>query len=292
VPGDDLTSIPGLLDKHRRVLAEQLKVTTLRALADADPRDIHHAARNLRPRPTFEQIASWQDHARSQLGEVTIDTSDWHPAASFAVVFAHRLAEGTWERRLEVERTEIEPEQERKVWPGWDCREICGWMHEQLSPPGGALASREPSPLAPAVTPAQPAAAPAQPAPEAAQGPGRVPLQIGGATVIDRSTRVDVVTAGSVAAASLTDLTGPVRVDVTVAGATPGQEIHVVAWILREGQPGWNPQDPEVIMGSGQASFDLSRLPPGEHDVMLVAWAPDGSASPAVVRLPRLTTRA
>jgi hypothetical protein len=290
VPGDDLTSIPGLQDKHRRVLAEQLKVTTLRALADADPRDIHHAARNLRPRPTFEQIASWQDHARSQLGEAINDRSDWHPAASFAVVFAQRLAGGTWERRLEVERTEIEPEQERKVWPGWDCGEICGWMREQLSRPGGALAGPEVSPVVPEAAAAQPG--PAEPEPGAATTSGRVPLQIGSAVVIDPTARVEVVTAGSVAEAPLTDLTGPVRVDVTVAGARPGQEIHVVARVLREGQPGWNPQDPKVIKGSGRASLDLSRLPAGQHDVMLVAWAPDGSASPAVVRLPRLTTRA
>jgi len=278
VPGDDLTSIPELQDKHRRVLAEQLNVTTLRALADADPRDIHHAARNLRPRPTLEQIASWQDHARSQLSEVT---TDWHPAASFAVVFAQRLVEGTWERRLEVERTEIEPEQERKVWPGWDCGEICGWMREQLSLPGQALA----------VAPTRSPAGSARPAPRAARTQGRVTLQIGSAAVIDPTARIDVVTAGSVTAASLIDLPGPVRVDVTVAGARQGQEIHVVARVLREDQPGWNPQEPRVIMGPGTASFDLSGLPAGQHDVMLVAWAPDGSASPAVVRLPRMTTR-
>jgi hypothetical protein len=295
VPGDDLTSVPGLQDKHRRVLAEQLEVTTLRALADADPRDIHHALRNLRPRPTFEQIASWQDNARSGLGEATIDSSDWHPAASFAVVFAQRQVDGSWERRLEIERTEVEPEQDRKMWPGWDCGEICGWMRGQLRLPEGPQSGPEVSQPAPAAAPAQPApaAAPAQPASAqpAARTPARVPLQIASAAVIGPTSRVDVVTAGSVAAAPLTDLTGPVRVDLTIAGARQGQEIHVVARVLREGQPGWNPQDPEVIRGSGQVSFDLSRLPAGQHDVMLVAWAPDGSANPAVVRLPTLTIR-
>jgi hypothetical protein len=278
VPGDDLTSVPGLQDKHRRVLAGQLQVTTLRALADADPRDIHQALRNLRPRPTFEQIASWQDNARSLLGEAATGSSDWHPAASFAVVFAQRQVDGSWERRLEIERTEVEPEQERKTWPGWDCGEICGWMREQLSLPDGPRSGPEVS---------QPV--PAQPARGPARTQGRVRLQIGSAAVIGPATRVDVVTAGSVAAAPPTDLTGPVRVELTIAGARQGQEIHVVARVLLQGQPGWNPQDPQVINGPGKVSLDLSRLPAGQHDVMLVAWAPDGSASPAVVRLPTLT---
>jgi hypothetical protein len=266
VPGDDLTSIPDLQDKHRRVLAEQLEISTVQALAEADPREIHQATRNLRPRPTFDLIAWWQDQARNRLREAATGGSDWHPAVSFAVVFAQRLVEGNWERQLEIERTEVEPEQERKVWSGWDCREICGWMREQLDLPGEA----------------DPAGSQA----------ARAPLRIGSAAVIDRSARADVVTADSVAAAPLTDLAGPVRVDLTIAGARQDQEIHVVARVLREGAPGWNPQDPEVIKGSGRASLDLSGLPAGQHEVMVVAWAPDGSASPAVVRLPPLVIRA
>ncbi|HEY6496585.1 MAG TPA: hypothetical protein VIZ43_25190 [Trebonia sp.] len=43
-----------------------------------------------------------------------------------------------------------------------------------------------------------------------------------------------------------------------------------------------------VIEGSGRASFDLSRLPAGRHDIALVAWAPDGMAMPAAVSLPGL----
>jgi hypothetical protein len=143
VVADELSSIPDVQDKHRRVLAGELKITTLRGLARADRRDIHRAMRNLRPRPTLEQIARWQDHARSRLNEVAADQSEWHPAASFAVVFVQRQAEnGEWQRRIEVERTEVEPEQEGRTWPEWDCREICGWMREQLGLPGPA----EPAP--------------------------------------------------------------------------------------------------------------------------------------------------
>jgi hypothetical protein len=274
VPGDDLTSIPDLQDKHRRALAEQLEVTTVQALAEADPRDIHQATRNLRPRPTFDLIAWWQDQARNQLREAATGGSDWQPAASFAVVFTQRLVDGDWERQLEIERTEVEPEQERKVWPGWDCGEICGWMHEQL----GALGAAGPAGRRAELRPARSRAARSQ-------------LQIGSAAVIAGSARADVVTAGSVATTPLTDLAGPVQLDLTVVGSRPDQEIHVVARVLREGAAGWNPHEPEVITGPGRVSLDLSRLPAGQHEVMVVAWTPDGSASPAVVRLPRLSVR-
>jgi hypothetical protein len=290
------------------VLAEQLEITTVQALAAAEPREIHQVMRNLRPRPTFDQIAWWQDQARNRMREAATGSSDWHPAASFAVVFAQRLVDGNWERQLEIERTEVEPEQERKVWPGWDCGEICAWMREQLGPLGAADTAGARAELRPARSRAEEG----QPSAAARSRAERAQLRIGSAAVIDRSARADVVTADTVAEGSLeagplaagplaagplavgplTDLTGPVRVDLTIAGARPDQEIHVVARVLREDAPGWNPHDPEVIKGPGRASLDLSRLPAGEHEVMLVAWAPDGLASPAVVRLPRLTIRA
>ena len=162
MPSDDLSSIPDLQDKHRRVLAGELKITTFRALAHADRREIQRAMRNLRPRPTLEQIAKWQDDARSRLNEATTDRSDWQPAASFAVVFAQRQVDDGWQHRIEVERTEVEPEQERRIWPGWDCGGICGWMREQV--PGGAGArggARAGARRAEeAARPAEPAAAP------------------------------------------------------------------------------------------------------------------------------------
>ena len=101
MPSDDLSSIPDLQDKHRDALVRELKITTFRALAQADRRDIQRAMRNFRPRPTLAQIAQWQDHARSRLSEATTDRSDWHPAASFAVVFAQRQVDDGWEQRTE-----------------------------------------------------------------------------------------------------------------------------------------------------------------------------------------------
>jgi hypothetical protein len=321
VVADDLSAIPDLQERHRRVLAGELKITTLRALVQADRRDIHRAMRNLRPRPTLEQIARWQDHARSGLSEAASDPADWRPAASFAVVFAQRQAEdGAWERRLEVERTEVEPEQEGRIWPGWDCRESCGWMRVQMGlPEGGPPSAPEPaaqqpppgehrqrpapqqSPTqAPAVPTAGRAAVPAT----AGQVRSRGELTIARITLIDPGAQVGPVTAGTAGTAPVDVLTagppaepsppapaGPLRVEITVSGVRRGQEIHAVARVLPRGEPGWNPQDPVVIKGGGTASFDLSRLPAGRHEVALIAWAPDGSMQPAAVTLPELTIR-
>jgi hypothetical protein len=285
VPGDDLSSVPGLQEKHRRVLAGELGITTLRALVDADLRDIHQAMRNLRPRPTLEQITRWQEYSRSTLAEAEMDESDWHPAASFAIVFAQRRAGDGWERRLEAERTEVEPQQERSIWPGWASGEILQWMHEQLDLPDSADPRSEASRSGDVATTS------AGPTAHVAGAGERVRLRIDSATVIGPTTHVDALAADPAAAALLADLTGPVRLEIAVGGARPGQEIHAVSRILRRGEPGRYPHDPVVIKGPGRASFDLSRLPTGLCDITLVAWAPDGTAIPALASLPGLSIR-
>jgi len=299
VVADDPSSIPDLQDKHRRVLAEELKITTFRALVHADRRDIQRAMRNLRPRPTLEQIARWQDFARSRLTEAAMDPSDWHPAASFAVVFAQRQADGGgWERRLEVERTEVEPEQEVRTWPGWDCQEIGGWLRDQLGLlEAGPRAAREPAPPEPAAPAGGTAFAPGHP-PRARR---RGELTIGRVTLVDPGAQVGRVDVGTVGAPPLDVVTadpaavvpaapaGALRVEITISGGRRGQEIQAVARVLRHDQPGWNAHDPVVVTGTGAASLDLSRLPAGHHDVAVIAWAPDGSMRPAAVMLPELT---
>ena len=126
---DDLSSIEGLADKHVRALARQ-HVTDLRGLVQADPEAIYRAMANLRPRPAREQISRWQDEARDKLA--TPDASEWQTAASFVVVFSQRNQGGTRERRVEAERTEVEPERSMQVWSGWDAAPVCDWMRGQL----------------------------------------------------------------------------------------------------------------------------------------------------------------
>jgi hypothetical protein len=273
VPSDDLGSIPDLQDKHHRVLAGKLKITTFRALARADRREIQRAMRNLRPRPTLEQIARWQDDARSRLSEATTNRSDWHPVASFAVVFKQRQVDDGWQHRIEVERTEVEPEEECRIWPDWDCGEICGWMRGQV--PDETRPEPEP------IQPAEPDAAPA-----VRERPG---LRITRITVFGPASTAEGVTAG-VAFTPLTGRKERPRIEISVRGGRRGQEIHAAARVLREGDFGWNLQDPVVIRGAtGVANFDLSPLPAGPHHLVLIAWTPDGTAVPARAELPDLT---
>ena len=135
---DDLSSIEGLADKHVRALARQ-HVTDLRGLVQADSEAMYRAMANLRPRPAREQISRWQDEARDKLA--TPDASQWQTAASFVVVFSQRNRGGTWERHVEAERTEVEPERSMQVWSGWDAAPVCDWMRGQL----GQAATPRPS---------------------------------------------------------------------------------------------------------------------------------------------------
>jgi hypothetical protein len=308
---DDLSSIEGLADKHLRALG-RLHVVDLRGLADADPQAIYRTMANLRPRPTAEQIAGWQDQARDRLGDTVPDPAEWHTMTSFVVVFSQRQVDAGWERRVEAEQTEIEPERNPQVWSGWDCGPVCDWMHGQLrqavgaeEPPGAepagepvAAPAGEPVP-APAGEPVpapagEPVPAPAGEAVPASAQPSRrdrAQLSIDSVALVDATGRTEVVMAGVLAANPRTSLVAPVRVVFTIGGASPGARLQAVARILRPDGPGWNPQDPVVLAGPGQAEFDLAQIPAGDHDLALIAWAPDATARPVSVRLPRVTIR-
>jgi hypothetical protein len=287
VPTDDLRSIRGLEDRHLRALARR-HVNDLRSFADADPRDIYKAMENIRPRPSRERISRWQREARSRLEAPEPDASDWQTVASFVVVFTQRQAGEAWERRVEVERTEVEPEQDIQAWAGWDFGPVGSWIAGQLPAAGSAGAPTQPAAAEPEATP------PTAPKPEAtpptlAKAPERGELRIDSAAITDASTTVDVVAGGALVVDSPAELIAPVRVRFTVSGARPGTALHAVTRILRPDGPGWNPQDPVVLGPSGQAEFDLSAIPADRYEMSLIAWAPDATAKHVSVRLPALT---
>ena len=149
--------------------------------------------------------------------------------------------------------------------------------HPRRATDGGASRSRrEPAPAQAAPTP----------------GPAsRAQLRIDSAALIDAAGRTEVVTAGVLAANPRTELVAPVRVVFTVGGAPQGTRLQAVARIQRPDGPGWNPRDPVVLAGPGQAEFDLAPVPAGDHDMALIAWAPDATAKPVSVRLPSVTIR-
>jgi hypothetical protein len=274
--------MPGLQEAHRRALAGKLGITGLTALADADHRAIYTALGSLRPRPTLARIAAWQADARSRLSDAAVDASEWHRAASFAVIFAQRQVDGGWERRIEAEQTEVEPEPPGQEWPGWDCGPLCDWMLSQLDQPAGEAGE---SAGAAGAVPPEPAAAPAPPA------AGRAELRIDGAVLTDAEQTLDLIRAGTAIPAAPDELTPPVQLSVTVTGARPGQQLRAAVWFRRTAEPGWSPADPVRVPESGRVQFDLSPVPPGGHDVRVLAWATDPVASLAAVSLPRLTFR-
>jgi hypothetical protein len=192
----------------------------------------------------------------------------WETAASFAVIFARREVDGGWDRRLEAEQTEVEPEPEPRQWPGWDPGPLCDWMLAQLAPaPAG------PSPAAPA------RAAPARGA--------RAELRIDSATITDAAGDTDLISHGNPGAVP-GDLRHPVRLRFTVAGGRSGQQLRAAVWFRRRAAPGWSPNEPVLVTPSGQAEFDLSPVPPGGHEIRLLAWATDPGATLAAVTLPEL----
>ena len=141
MPSNELSSIQGLEDKHLRVLARH-GVTDLRGLVQADRVAIHRGMANLRPRPSLNQVARWQEDAGDMLAEAAPDATEWQTAASFVVVFSQRRAGDSWERCVEAERTEVEPEHNPQVWQGWEARPICDWMLGQV----GQASSAAPAP--------------------------------------------------------------------------------------------------------------------------------------------------
>jgi len=286
---DDLSSIEGLADKHVRALARQ-HVTDLRSLVQADPEAIYRAMANLRPRPAREQIARWQDDARNKLA--TPAASEWQTAASFVVVYSQRKEGDTWERRVEAERTEVEPERTMQVWSGWDTAPVCDWMRGQLdqTADAGAQPAEEPAAGEPAAgePAAEPTPAQAAPTPRPAS---RAQLRIDSAALIDAAGRTEVVTASALAPNPRTELVAPVRVVFAVGGAPPGTPLQAVARVRHPDGPGWNPRDPVVLAGPGQVEFDLTPVPAGDHVMALIAWAPDATAKPVSVTLPSVTIR-
>ena len=268
---DDLASIPDLADKHRKVLAERLGVTTSDELAAADPKAISTAMRRLRPRPTLAEIGRWQAAARGSAGRA--DGSDWERAATFVVSFEQRERDGSWERQVVAEQTELEPEQPAEVWPGWDCHDACTWMSGRIATAGPGEA----------------------PAPEAAVAPDRrrkhadpTPIRIDVVALASEAGEVDLAPKRRAAVPKTFELSETGRAVVAVGGVDPDQVVHLVVRVRRPGRPGRNLHKPVVHRGRGRVELPLTRVDVGAHKAKVVAWAPDRSVTAASVRLPTL----
>jgi hypothetical protein len=262
---DDLSAIPGLEEKHRRVLAD-LGVTSAESLAAADQKQIHGAMRRLRPRPTVDDIAAWQEHAR-RYGPSAVE-AEWERAATFVVSFEQRRGAHGAERQLLVERTELEPEQPAKTWSGWDCRSICSWMLEQLDEAQPIADEQHEEP----------------PAPRRRSKP-RSPIRVELVTLVGGGVDIDLTHADPAAKPILSEAE---RLTVEVSGVDPDHGVNVAARLRRRGHPGMNLGEPIPVEGDGRVEFDLARLTSQPHHASVLVWTADGSSTPTVVRLPPL----
>lgn len=282
MPSEDVGSISGLQENYQHALEENLGIISIRALAEADEGVLYTALR--RTRATHMQIASWQNAARRKLTETVTEKLDWHDMARFAVNLTRRRVNSKWEPWLTVEQAERGPEAPHREWPSWDSTPLGPWMRSQLDrpedqtePEAGAVGSMSTASEAEAAT-----AVPSQ---------AGTKLRIDSATVTDAVHELLLIRDGNLIGGPGEDLILPVRLELTVSGTRSGRQVWAAVWFRRQASPGWSPQEPMIVPSSGQAEFDLSSVPPGEHEVRLLTWASSFGATLAGVTLPKLSFR-
>jgi hypothetical protein len=268
--GNGLGSIPGLRDAHRKALAG-MGVTTLRALANADPKMLRDALRPTRvKRATVDE---WQAHARKATGAAA--STEWDDIASYAVIFEQRGGSEDVERRITVARTEFEPEEEATSLPGWSPAALGSWFGSRF-------------PIAePAAAPVTSGGAGADE--ETAEGAALPTLRIESVRLIEDDESAGVYpTEGD--DPPLIACTKEGRLEIEVRGAAPDDEIQVALQIRRkvdeadEGRPRlWHAASVEACE-QGRATLALTRVGAGRREGKLVAWTPGGTARSGILR--------
>jgi hypothetical protein len=280
---DDLASIPGMQDKHRRVLSERLRITTGQALADADGQSIFDAMRRMKPPPTLEEIRLWQDQARRQRAVAVSDAVDWDQAASFVVVFEYRQREVGLQRRLAVEHTELEPAQPPRIWPDWNCRDICSWMRDRVDLVEKAATDDASGPAGGAGSDA------AADHDNAAAHDVSEALRIARITLKDSTREIDMLATGAQASASPLAISGDAQLEVVVAGLDADHETWILARTVGAGRARVVLHGPAVMSAGGSVEIDLSALPVDDNETRVVVWTPDASARSSAVKLTPFT---
>jgi hypothetical protein len=292
----DLSSIPGLRPKHEAVLTGPLRIRTALDLARADRRAVHAAMRRLRPAPTLEDIANWQDIARDLAATARAEppgSPGWEQVAAFVVSFETRPTAADPERRVVVEQVEQAPPEPRQEWPAWSPEAAWTWMLERVAAGGEGVGEGDDD--AEPVRRERPGRAPvatggpgpgAETRPESSGPTGRAPRAIAvGAMEL-------VLAAGLVrrldAAGPAVDIPPQAVLRVT-ATSVPDLPLQVALRLRREGGPSYAPSPPVTAVSGEAAEIDLDRLPAGEHAAVLTIWAARGKAAAAVIPLPRLS---
>ena len=264
----DLSAIPDLRARHLTVLHERLGIRTPEELLRADRRLIQSAMSRLRPRPTLEDVSGWQDQARDLASAHQLAPEPgWQQVTAFVVSFERNRKD----KRVVVEQVEHAPPEPRTVVPGWTLDLAATWMTDRLSvtdgdPPAGTGTGEG----APATA--------TEPAPLATARPA---LRLAAITVTTRDgTKMSLTEARSAA------VVAPLWISLEVTG-TP-EPVHLAVRIQPPGRPGITIAQGTTRTGT-PVRLDLTALPRGEHQAVLVAWTDNGSATPAAIPLPRLS---
>lgn len=291
----DLSSIPGLDAKHLAVLADPLSIRTPGELLRADRRVIHAAMRRLRPRPTLEEISTWQDNARDV---ATASDPGWEQVAAFVVSFEqHDGDDDGPKRRIAAEQAEQAPPVPREVWPEWQCAAVCSWMLRQLR----VQQPEEGRPEEGSSTHQRAGNGPSQEEEPVVDQPDNRAAAATTEFIGPRPAlaiyRADLLTPGKApvglvpAVEDEAELSPGSQLKVTVSGSVEGQQVRVALRVRRPGHIGFTPHPPISTSADTPVEIDLSGLPPGTHTAVLAAWTDDGSAAPSVHKLPRLRVR-
>ncbi len=289
MPADDLSGISGLDDRRRAVLAQRLGITSWYELIMADRQRIADAFGRRTIRPTLEQVAVWQDEAR-QMRAASIEAavseaaaSGWEPAATFVVAFEERRRGDALERRIVAEQTEVEPEaspQQRSEWPEWTCDDACRWMLDRAAVPASA-AVPGPARLA---SPAE-ASAPETAAVEAPAAGMRPQIDIERANLADSSGGTELIAGSRPLPGGRLVWAQPARLLVTLGGGLAGDGASVVLQLVQA--TGQKQNIEGHLDETGRlAEVELNGLPVGEYTPTIVAWTPDASFLPRIVKLP------
>jgi hypothetical protein len=285
MPINELSDISGLDDKQRAVLAQKLEITTCYELIMADRQRIIDAFGRRTIRPTLEDVAVWQDEAR-RMSASSVDasvsamaSSEWEQVAMFVVAFEELRSGDATERQIVAEQTEIESEhgpRPRSEWSGWGaCDAACRWMLERVGMPA---ASTPPEP-AQITSVAEVGAARNRPAGT------RSKIDIERANLADSSGDIELVAGSRPVPQDRLVWAQPAHLLVTLGGAPTGPGTAVVLQLVQaDGQK-------QNIVGhlddvGHVAEIELSGLADGEYKPTVVAWTPDGSSLPRVVKLP------
>lgn len=284
MPVNDLSGISGLDDKRRAVLAQKLEITDCYELIMADRQQIVDAFGRRTIKPTLEEVSLWQDEARRvrassmDASASAIAASGWEPAATFVVAFEERRRGDATERRIVAEQTEIEPEaspQQRSQWSAWTCDDACRWMLERVGLP---TASTTPD-RAQITSVAEVSAA------RTRDAGARSKIDIERAKLADSSGDIELVAGSRPVPQARLVWAQPGQLLVTIGGAPTGPGPSVVLQLAQAG--GRKQSFVGHLDDVGRvAEIELSGLADGEYEPTVVAWTPDGSSLPCVVKLP------